>query len=108
MSANNAKKGSALPEYYDLRSTDLLFGLRDPSGTANNFKVTGTNAFGNLAINVVTTKQVSANNFKISAAPTTPASSIDVVPRGTIWFDADFIYIAVADNTIKRATLSTF
>lgn len=106
--ANNAKRGSELPEYFYLGSTDLLFGLRDPSGTANNFKITGTNAFGNLAINVVTTKQVSANNFKISSAPATPASSIDVVPRGTIWFDINYLYIAVADNTIKRVALSTF
>ena len=108
MAANNAKKGTALPEFYDLRATDLLFALRDPSGTANNFKVTGANAFGNLAINVVTTKQVSANNFKFSSAPTTPVTSIDVVPRGTIWFDANYIYVAVADNTIKRAALNTF
>lgn len=103
-----AEKVSRLPVTASLANTDLFPLVRDPSGAANNYAISSTNLFGNLAINVTTTKEVSANTLKLTAAANTPATSIDVVPRGKIWFDANYLYIAVADNTIKRVLLSTF
>lgn len=38
----------------------------------------------------------------------TPANSTANVAAGTIWFDANYVYVAVANSVIKRASLSSF
>jgi hypothetical protein len=38
----------------------------------------------------------------------TPATSSDTISQGTIFWDADYLYIAVGDNLIKRVALASF
>ncbi len=47
-----------------------------------------------------------ANSFVM--VNSTPANNSVTSKAGQIWFDSDFIYVAVANNTIKRAALSSF
>ncbi len=45
---------------------------------------------------------------RVGVALSTPASSTDSCSTGQIWADANFVYVCVAPNTIKRAALSAF
>ena len=67
----------------------------DPSGTPTTKKVTVANLLGNSAANVVIQN-------------VTPANGTITVTKGTIMFDSSFIYIATANNVIKKVALSAF
>lgn len=65
--------------------------------------------FGNVAANVVLSNSaVLSAQTVILRNNTTPANSGVTVAAGTIWADANFIYVAVANNTVKRVALSSF
>lgn len=49
-----------------------------------------------------------ANNFKVSALNTAPASATDTGFLGEIRITADYIYVCVAINTWKRVAISTW
>lgn len=45
----------------------------------------------------------------VNASIGTPAnSSATATPVGTIWTDGSFLYVTTANNTVKRAALSSF
>jgi hypothetical protein len=44
----------------------------------------------------------------IVAGNATPANSTITITQGRIFYDNDYLYIAVANNTIKRVALSSF
>jgi len=50
---------------------------------------------------------VVANNLLVTKR-STPANSTITVANNTIWFDSDYLYIAVGNNSIKRVALSSF
>jgi hypothetical protein len=93
---DRAKKISELTALTAPSADDLLVIVDDPSGTTpETKKVTVGNLFGNSAANVVI-RNVS------------PANSGITVTKGTIFFDTSYLYIAVANNTLKRVSLSSF
>jgi len=51
---------------------------------------------------------VTASQFRLSALNTTPASSTITTAVGNIFIDANYIYVATANNQLKRVALSTF
>ena len=71
-------------------ATHLFF---DPAGIRNT--VTVANLLGNSSANVVIQN-------------VTPANGTITVQKGTIMFDSSFIYIATANNVIKKVALSAF
>lgn len=79
------------------------------SGTETTFKITANSLFSNAPVDIIVsnTNVLSTNNF-ILRDKSTPVTSTDTVKEGTIWWDANYIYVAIANNTIKRASLSTF
>lgn len=74
---------------------DLLVIVDDVTGTPTTKKVTVGNFLGNSSANVV-----------IYSA--TPANSTITVKKGTLMFDNTYLYIATANNVLKRVTLSSF
>lgn len=87
---DNSKKVSELPTAANVAATDRVLVLRDPSGTPS-VRTVNVNIF---AANLVT-----------NSAPT------DATANGTpgwIRYDSTYIYVCVANNTWKRATLSTW
>lgn len=54
------------------------------------------------------TVKVPLSALPLYAVANTPAASNDAVREGKFWFDDDYIYVATANNTIKRASLSSF
>lgn len=116
----------------------LMVVVRSGSSTFINKKIEGDVFFGNIASNTVVnadftvhgntsledvsaTKvtanvmetaslKVSGNGVIINTAFTPGSSGLDdnAFPIGKVTYDANYIYIKVAANTIKRAALSSF
>ena len=89
--ADNSKKVSELPIAANTASTDRILVLRDPAG--------------NPSVRTAALSTISANLVFSNTAPANSASS---GVAGTIRYDANNIYICVANNTWKRATLSSW
>lgn len=114
-----ARKVSELPTVNSITSDCKLLVINDPSGVPNTVIVTQSNFFANTQVpikfantltvsnTVILSANVTVRDFHISNTSTPANSSITAV-EGKIWFDEDYIYVATANNTIKRAALSTF
>lgn len=93
--ADKALKISELTALTSISGGDLLVIVDDPTGTPVTKKVTVANLLGNSSANVVIQN-------------VTPANGTITVTKGTIMFDSSFIYIATANNVIKKVALSAF
>ena len=93
--ADKALKISELTALTSISGGDLLVIVDDPTGTPVTKKVTVANWLGNSSANVVIQN-------------VTPANGTITVTKGTIMFDSSFIYIATANNVIKKVALSAF
>lgn len=53
-----------------------------------------------------------SNTFQLSVANlfafSTPANSTITITKGTMLYDTNYLYVAVANNTLKRVSLSSF
>lgn len=92
---DRAKKITELTLLTSAANNDLLI-VQDVSANT-----TGAIALTDL------TKVVVANTLVITGN-STPANSTPTVTRGTLFYDTNYLYIAVANNTLKRVTLSSF
>jgi hypothetical protein len=108
--ANEAKKISEFTACNAPTVNNMLAVVGNTSGTANTFKLTIGNLFGNSQANWVV-----GNNFYMSANillirdTRTPANSASLgyTPRA-LWFDDDYLYIVTTGGVIKRAALTSF
>ena len=89
--ANTDIKTSELTPASTLANTDLLVVVRSPNSSPTTNTVTLT-----------TLRSV------IHIANTPANSSALTVLGGTILYDGSYLYIATANNTVKRASLSAF
>jgi len=89
--ANTDIKTSALTPASTLANTDLLVVVRSPNSSPTTNTVTLTTLRSVMTI------------------PYTPAnSSALTVLGGTLLYDSTYLYIATANNIVKRVSLSTF
>jgi hypothetical protein len=93
--SDRAKKISELTALTAPAAEDLMVIVDDPSGTPTTKYVSVGNLFGNVAANVVIYNA-------------TPANSTITVKKGTLTFDSDYLYVATANNTLKRIALTAF
>ena len=93
--SDRAKKITELTALTAPVAVDLLVIVDDPTGTPITKYVTVGNLLGNAAANVVIYNS-------------TPANSTITVKKGTLMFDTSYLYIATANNVLKRVALSTF
>ena len=93
--SDRAKKISELSALTAPAAVDLLVIVDDPTGTPITKYVTVGNLLGNAAANVVIYNA-------------TPANSTITVKKGTLIFDSDYLYVATANNTLKRIALTAF
>lgn len=89
--ANTGNKVSELPTASNVASTDRILVLRDPSG--------------NASVRTVAMSTVSAN---ITVSNSVPATSSSNGLPGFMAYDANTLYICVANNTWKSVSLSSF
>ena len=94
--SDRAKKISELSALTAPAAVDLLVIVDDPTGTPITKYVTVGNILGNSAANVTI--------YNTS----TPANSTITVKKGTLMFDSSYLYVATANNTLKRVALSSF
>ena len=108
--ADRAKKISELTALTSASTDDLLVIVDSQANNAVTKQVTVGNFFNNSAANVTVgnTYYLSANNFVIRRRATPASSSGTSDLQGSIWFDTNYIYVATANGTIKRAALSSF
>lgn len=108
--ADRAKKISELTALANASGVDA-FVIVDNHSAANAVtkKITLSALFADVASNTVMSgNNILSANTLIVRYDTTPANSTVAVSKGTIWADADYLYVAVANNTIKRIGLSAF
>jgi hypothetical protein len=108
--ANEAKPISELGACNAPTVNNMLAVVGNTSGTANTFKLTIGNLFGNAQANVVV-----GNNYYLSANivlirdTRTPANSASLgyTPR-SLWFDNTHIYCVLANGEIRRVPHSSW
>jgi hypothetical protein len=88
---DSSKKVSELPIAANVASTDRVMILREPSGNASVRTITLANFGANLTF-----------------SNTVPANSVSTGIAGTIRYDTNYVYVCVANNTWKRAALTTW
>ena len=93
--SDRAKKITELTALTAPVAVDLLVIVDDPTGTPITKYVTVGNLLGNAAANVVIYNS-------------TPANSTITVKKGTLMFDTSYLYVATANNTLKRIALTAF
>jgi len=89
--ADNSKKVSELATAANVAVTDRIMVLRSP---ASNSSVR-TVPFGTLCANIVLSNTVPANSTANGVA-------------GTLSYDSAYVYVCIANNTWKRATLASW
>ena len=76
--------------------------------SANTFRANDSLiCISNGSVKLVNT-DVLFSNLTIKTSTSTPANSTANAKAGTIWYDSNYLYIAVANNTIKRVSLNSF
>ena len=110
--ATEVKKISELTATTSANSTDYFVLVTDTAGTpstnrlnAGRLLTTGLKArFANTTISqlAITGDRVVIENDK------TPSSNTQTMTKGSIFFDTNYLYVATANNTIKRVSLSSF
>jgi hypothetical protein len=93
------KRISQLPEQSATSNNDLL--IIDVAGaTPSTRNIAISNFFANVA-------RISANLLVLNQKQT-PANSTITVAQGTMFFDNSYLYIATANNILKRVELTAF
>jgi hypothetical protein len=105
--ADRAKKISELTSLAAAATNDVVIILDSSESETKSISVASlfgsvpsNTTFGNAAI-------VSANTLVVRNK-TTPANNSVTVTEGTIFYDENYLYVAIANNTIRRVALSTF
>jgi hypothetical protein len=94
---DRAKKVSELTATSSVASNDYLVIVTDTTGTPTTKRVTVNNFFGNTSANLYTQKI------------TAPANSIALsVKQGAVFYDSNYLYVAIANNNVKRVLLESF
>lgn len=100
---DRAKKISELTAHTNAPANNLLVIVHQPGlANAETRKMTLSNFFANVACNVAIT------GSKLSIPTSTPANSTANGTAGTIAWDTSYVYVCVANNTWKRASISSW
>lgn len=108
--ANRARSIANLTSISYATGNTVLPLVDDPSSnTANTYKITVANLFGNSSANLyISNAYTFSANTVIVRKNSTPANSTANCVKGEIWNDGTYLYVATANNVIKRVTLSSF
>lgn len=96
-------------------SNALFVVVTSPGANATTCRITSDGLFGNVPSVARFTANLFVANGAVFEANTliinrkeTPSVSSITVKRGTVLYDDNYIYIATANNLLKRAALSSF
>jgi hypothetical protein len=102
-------KVTGLPSLTTPAGEDLLYIIDNPSGTPASKSIDLLTLFGNVSWNVSVngTFTIANTGFRFGAQYT-PANSTITVTQGTVFYDANYLYVATANNNLKRIELTVF
>lgn len=106
--ADNRKKLSETQKVNSVDANSRIILLANVTVNAS------TNIITNSITSIVSYTSMFANTradslyIGITSGANTPANSTITVQAGKIWWDASYLYVAVANNTVKRVALSAF
>jgi hypothetical protein len=104
-----SKKITELNATTTISGGDLLVVVTDPTGVASTKKMTITNFFANVQPAVIFNGELTvANNIKIPTKSTPANTNSLSISQGSMFYDANYLYVATANNTVKRVALTTF
>jgi hypothetical protein len=109
--ADQGVKASELDEWSNtLSSNDSLVVITRGQSVPNTYIVDLDRLFTNCEFSIVlaNSQNISSNNLIVRGTATPANSTSTVVSQGTIFWDANYIYVATSNNVVKRAALSTF
>lgn len=98
--ADEAVTISDLPVLTTPNSNTVLVVNHTVGSVVNTYQLSSNNLFYNVDV-------ISANTIILKTSQT-PANSTITVTKGTILFDNNYIYVAIANNNLKRVALSSF
>jgi hypothetical protein len=114
------QKVSELANLTTPASEDVFYVIDDPNGTPVSKKITAKNLFGAVPANTTFThfatfnNKVTAANGVITLASATTVGSNNATNvlgsgmQGSIFWDSDYLYVAISNTQIKRVALSVF
>lgn len=107
--AAKAKKGSACPVATGLSGNDTVLVIATVASITNTYQIPATSLFSNTSVPIITVgnNALSSANLIIRTA-TVPAATGSNGMVGQVVWDSGFLYVCVANNLWKRATLATF
>lgn len=100
--ADRSKSITELQSLTTPAGEDLLVIVDSPTSSANTKKVSVQTLFGN------TQNLTFVCNVLVTENKQTPANSSVTVRKGTVFFDDSYLYVATANNVLKRVSLSSF
>ncbi len=98
-------------------SLNVLFGnVTVNTSISGTFTVSGKSTFANTLIDKLTVATsatfgpttIQSNGVVITTKLTPANSTVSAITTGKFFYDDNYLYIKVANNTIKRAALSSF
>lgn len=95
MASGESKRLVDVPLANSIATTDTIIVVANGAISQSNT----TTIFANINVHVGTV---------VFSNTATPLSSTANVVQGTLWFDSNYVYVAVANNVIKRSALSSF
>jgi hypothetical protein len=108
------KKVSELTELTAVAGRDELYIVDDPAGTPVSKKVQVNSLFSSVAANTSFAGTVAAANGIVTLNKATSVSSNNTTTllgaglQGSIFWDADYLYIATSNTVVKRVALTDF
>jgi hypothetical protein len=115
-----AVTGSNLPVANTMAANDIFIIVTTPGSAGVTKRISANNLFGAMSTSLVVQNTASVvNTFTANTGNTyfsnvhisydvTPVSSLWAAEKGQIWYDTNYIYIAVGTNNVKRVALSSF
>ena len=110
--ATEVKKISELTLLQTANSADVFVVVDDTTGTPVTRKMNIGRPLtqglkGKFANTTISQLEITGDRVVIQNTKT-PASSTITITKGSIFFDTNYLYVATANNTIKRVALSSF
>jgi len=110
--ATEVKKISELNLLQSANSTDVFVVVDDTSGTPVTKKMNVGRPLtqglkGRFANTTISQLEITGDRVVIQNDKT-PSSSTQTITKGSFFFDTNYLYIATANNIIKRVALSSF
>jgi hypothetical protein len=100
--ANETSKLSQLPVNTTALGSDRVLLLKNPDGVANTVTISINNLLSN------TSGTLSPQTLVLRDNRTAQTSEGLIITKGTLFFDDNYLYVAIANNVVKRAPLSSF